>query len=85
MQIVNLPIECRGRNAKHQEVLGDPVSAKVNISVLREKDIFLRVECPYNTGSHCQRCKASHPNVDKVGDGAICPYTMDIPYVLDTL
>lgn len=45
--------------------------------------ISSHVKCPYNTGGHGQRCKASHPEVDKVGDGVLCPYALDIPYYAD--
>ena len=30
------------------------------------------VECPYNTGGHGQRCMASHPGYEKLGDGVPC-------------
>lgn len=41
------------------------------------------VKCKYNTGGHGQRCKASHPDTDKVGEGIICPYSFDIFNRLD--
>ena len=77
-------IECKGRNEKGQEVLSSPV--EVNVKILKtahSNDLSSLVECPYNTGSHGQRCKASHPYVDKVGDGVPCPYSFDIPYAFE--
>lgn len=79
------PIKCRGRNALGEEVLPKPVSAKVKVyqSPGDEKNISLSVDCVHNTGGHGQRCKASHPGKDKVGEGVGCPYSADIPYALE--
>ena len=78
------PIECKGRNEIWDEVLDIPVSVKVEIHKSpRSNMISSNVECPYNTGGHGQRCKASHPKVDKVGEGVGCPYSFDIPYALE--
>ena len=77
------PIQCKGRNNKGLEVLSVPVDVIVEIHVSPGSNtISSTVKCPYNTGGHGQRCKASHPNVDKVGDGVGCPYSFDIPYAL---
>lgn len=82
---MTFPIQCLGRNASRKKVLSEPVAVKVWVhqSLGDEKNISLSVECPYNTGGHNDRCKASHPNVDKVGKGVGCPYCVDIPYALD--
>lgn len=81
----NFPVECKGRDDEGNEVLDKPVA--VNVKVYKSPGssrISSLVECPYNTGGHGQRCKASHPpGVDKVGQGVICPYSFDIPYALE--
>ena len=78
-------IKCKGRDAEKKEVLTKSVGVKVKIDQANgdEKNISLSVKCKYNTGGHGQRCKASHPYVDKVGEGIICPYSVDIPYAFD--
>ena len=79
------PIKCKGRNEIGDEVLNN--STKVEIEIHKRpgsNTISSYVNCPYNTGGHGQRCKASHPHVDKVGEGVICPYSFDIPYALET-
>jgi len=80
----DFPIECKGRDGKGKEVLPKPVNVTVHIyKSPGSSSITTQVNCPYNTGSHGQRCKASHPDKDKVGDGVICPYSFDIPYALE--
>ena len=79
------PIQCRGRDRHGNEVLKKPVAVTV-VAHQHSGDfqnIHLDVECPYITGGHGQRCKASHPNTDKVGEGVGCPYSVDIPYALE--
>ena len=79
----NYPIECKGRNRFGKEVLDNPVKVEVTISQRPGSNMISSlVKCTYNTGSHGQRCKASHPDVDKVGKGVGCPYSFDIPYAL---
>ncbi|MDP3770573.1 MAG: hypothetical protein U1A25_00250 [Candidatus Sungbacteria bacterium] len=82
-----VPIQCCGRDEHGREVLGTPVCVMVHIRQPAgdEKNIHMSVVCPFNTGGHGQRCKASHPSVDKVGNGIPCPYSIDIPYVIDQL
>ena len=73
------PILCKGRNAEGNEVLAEPIVVDVTITKGKKSNgISSWVRCPYNTGGHGQRCKASHPNVDKVGDGVCCPYTLEV-------
>jgi hypothetical protein len=74
---------CKGRGPKAREVLEEAVRIEVTISEIGDSSISLSVECPYNTGSHRQRCKASHPEVDKKGKGVHCAYAMNIPYAPD--
>ena len=78
------PVECKGRNEIGDEVLATPVNVEVEIYKIRGGNLISSdVECPYNTGGHGQRCKASHPEVDKVGEGVGCPYSFDIPYAIE--
>jgi len=72
-------IKCLGRRAPGIPALREPVDAVVHIRQAGNS-ISLDVNCIYNTGGHGQRCKASHPNVDKVGDGVFCAYAVDIPW-----
>lgn len=80
------PVQCRGRDASGKEVLVEAVAVKVKASQHHgdEKNISLDVECPHNTGGHGQRCFASHPHTDKIRKGVGCPYSIDIPYALDS-
>ena len=71
-------IECRGRKADGLAALKKPVNAVVKIWQTGNT-IKLCVACVHNTGRHGQRCKASHPEVEKAGDGVACPYSIDIP------
>ncbi len=82
----NFPIECYGRDEKGNEVLEEPVEIELEIcqGAGTIKGISGDVKCEYNTGGHHQRCKASHPDVDKVGDGVTCPFSFDLPYASDT-
>ena len=79
------PVQCRGRGVSGKEVLAEPVAVKVKVSQARgdERNISLSVECPYNTGGHGQRCKASHPETDKINEDVACAYSIDIPYAID--
>lgn len=76
-------ISCYGRDFSGSPALRKPVTVKVCVTQPGEAIISLDVVCQYNTGGHGQRCKASHPNIDKVGDGVSCPYSADIPYAFD--
>lgn len=79
------PIKCKGRDICMDEILDEPVDVKLKIyKSPGSNSISSIVDCPHNTGGHGQRCKASHPNKDKVGNGIICPYSFDIPYALET-
>ncbi len=82
----DFPILCKGRDENGNEVLNE--AQRVFVRVYQNDSvrtmISSEVDCPYNTGGHGQRCKASHPKgVDKVGDGVNCPYAFDIPYALE--
>ncbi|MAH03421.1 hypothetical protein CMI39_01395 [Candidatus Pacearchaeota archaeon] len=82
----NYPIECKGRDKLGNEVLDNPVNVEVEIHKSPGNNMISSDvgECVYNTGGHGERCKASHPNVDKVGEESVgCPYSFDIPYVLE--
>lgn len=75
---------CKGRGPKAREVLEKAVQVEVSVSQLGDSTIDLSVKCPYNTGGHGQRCKASHPDCDKKGRGVPCAYSIDVPYALDS-
>ena len=78
------PIKCKGRDYQGKEVLDEAVDVKVDIAQRPGTNMISSlIECQYNTGAHGQRCKASHPEVDKVGEGVGCPYSFDIPYALE--
>ncbi len=78
------PIQCSGRDREGNEVLPKPVDVQVRISKsVGCNTISTNVTCQYNTGGHGQRCKASHPRVDKIWEGVGCPYSLDIPYALE--
>lgn len=67
-----------------QKFLPNPVDVQVKVyKSPGSSDIGSAVTCPYNTGAHGERCKASHPEVDKEGEGVTCPYALDIPYTLE--
>jgi hypothetical protein len=82
------PIQCRGRDSVRKEVLTEAVQVEICVSKSagNNTSISLSVrKCPFNTGGHGQRCKASHPAVDKVGEGIFCAYAVDIPYTVDLM
>jgi hypothetical protein len=83
----NFPIKCGGRNKKGSEVLTEPIEVSIKVyKSPNSNDLSSIIDCPYNTGGHGQRCKASHPKgVDKIGEGVICPYSFDIPYALEPI
>jgi len=78
-------INCKGRDSEGREVLEKTIHAEVLISQRPGSNLISSlVECQYNTGSHGQRCNASHSlEVDKAGEGVNCPYSFDIPYALE--
>jgi hypothetical protein len=77
-------VECRGRDIIGSEVLIEPEEVDVRISQSPDcNTISSSVRCQYNTGGHGERCKASHPGVDKVDEGVRCPYSFDVPQVFD--
>lgn len=80
----NYSIKCKGRDRFGNEILGTPVDVTVKIHKSPGSNTLSSlVDCIYNTGGHGQRCKASHPDVDKVDEGVGCPYSFDIPYALE--
>jgi|GEM_PF-3429671 hypothetical protein len=77
-------VDCKGRGFDLKEVLEKSIN--VEVSVRRNengKSISMSVKCPHNTGGHGQRCKASHPEVDKVGKGVLCAFAVDLPHASD--
>ena len=79
------PILCKGRDIVGNETLKDPVEVEIKIyqSIGNNSTISSEVKCPYNTGGHGQRCKASHPEFDKIERSIFCPYSFDLPYALE--
>jgi hypothetical protein len=77
-------IPCKGRMPNRKDALNEPVEAKITVCQFGIA-IIMNVKCPYNTGDQGQRCKASHPEVDKLGEGVICPYSIDLPYAIDNV
>ena len=84
MSTTPFTVFCKGRGFNQEEVLSEAVEVIVTVGQYASKtDLMLDVTCPYNTGSHGQRCKASHPDVDKVDDGVACCFSIDLPYASD--
>ena len=75
-------IQCCGRGPTGETVLQQPVGVTVRLSSPGPGPMISvgPTDCPYNTGGHGQRCKASHPEKDKVGAGVLCPFSFDYPY-----
>ena len=86
LKSVIFSVQCRGRDASYKEVLGEPVLVEVHIRALAdEKTIATEVRCPFNTGSHGHRCKASHPESEQAEEDVTCPYVLDIPTSIDVM
>ena len=78
-------VKCGGRNAEGRSVLKQPICVKIKIS-RRVRSSMISSDandCPYNCGGHGGRCKASHPDKEKVGNGITCPYSFDAPYCFE--
>ena len=80
------PIECKGRNRFGAEVLDNPMNVEIEIHKSAGSNMISSNvnKCAYNTGRHGQRCKASHPAIDKIAEGVRCPYSFDIPHAFET-
>ncbi len=83
--VVRVRFKCSGRGQYGEAVLKEKIAVEAVLSKRYSDDenYSCDVNCPYNTGGHGQRCRASHPREDKVGDGIICPYSFDYPFVLE--
>ena len=72
------PIVCGGRNSEGEEFLDKGVDVKVRIYLQEgSSTISSQVTCIHNVGVHGTRCDASGV------EGIKCPYSFDIPYILD--
>jgi len=73
--------KCNGRNEDGKKVFEKAIDIQVVFCTYKENDksILNKVNCTYIAGGHNQRCKASHPKVDKLGKGVLCPYAVDLP------
>lgn len=78
-------LSCKGRDPIGHEVLKKPVEVKVKVYQTPDSNQIksLVYDCPYNTGGHGERCKASHPGTDSTGRNIRCPYSFIIPDSLD--
>ena len=76
-------VKCHGRGDRGQDVLPEPIDVTVQLSMPSASGPIsvAPTDCPYNTGGHGQRCKASHPHQDKVGQGIACTFSFDFPDV----
>lgn len=63
----DFPIECNGQNSV----------VKIFQRPGNETDISSIVNCIYNYGAHGDKCKFH------LSETGICPYSFDIPYVLE--
>lgn len=80
---------CRGRGVAGTKVFSSPVDVRVKLikqgpPITKSEMISTTVTCPFIAGGHGQRCMASHPGQPKEGDGILCPYSFDYPYILKT-
>ena len=81
----NFPVECKGRGNNGKSVLREAVQINVKFYKKQGSNIISSdVECPYNSGSHGQRCIASHQEKNS-GMKINCHYSIDIPYALDSM
>lgn len=73
--------KCKGRGFRDKRnVLKAPESVTMELNKRPgSKNISTSVDCRFNTGGHGQRCKASHPHIDKIGNGVSCPFSFDYP------
>lgn len=78
-------LTCKGRGFDGEEILPEGVLVTIRLNKRPDSEfIFVGPEnCPYNTGGHGQRCKAAHPEEDKVSKGAFCAFSFDYPFVLE--
>ena len=77
-------IQCAGKGFDGKPVLPETIPVLIQIRHGRGGQANTSVEptgCPYNTGSHGERCKAAHPRQDKVGEGVLCPFSFDFPHI----
>lgn len=73
-------VQCYGCDQNGQLALEEPMNAQVKIYKTPDSEYLISttVKCSYNTGAHGQRCRASHPETDKAGEGVSCPFSFEI-------
>ena len=78
---------CHGRAAGGADALQNPVMVEATLyqSPGVTDSFGCYVQCPYNTGGHGERCKASHPEQDKVVPGVSCLHSFFYPQVLEAI
>ena len=75
-------IRCGGRGPTGVEVFSPQIDVTIEVSKKRGID-YVNVQpknCCHSVDDHAQRCKASHPDQDRVGDGVLCPFSFDYPH-----
>ena len=70
------PMECKGRDKHKNNVLDEPVYVSVLFAQCAgdATAISLSVECVHSAGVYNQLCKASHSDVEKKDNRALCTY-----------
>ena len=79
------PIKCKGFDAFGKPAFSKPIDVVIGMHKSHGSDgISVSPKCPYNVGGHGQRCKASHPDIDKLGEGwdILCRYSCDLKVAL---
>lgn len=68
---VTARVNCRGVDANGKPCFKTYIVVKVTLTVYH-CGWGASVDCPFNTGSHGQRCRASHPGRERLGKGVPC-------------
>ena len=83
-------IRCRGIDKDGVVALQDAILVRIRLIKspgARSGLISVGPEgCPHNTGDHGQRCKASHPTMNKISDedDVFCPFSFDLPFARES-
>jgi hypothetical protein len=79
MKAKSVTVLCRGCGADDSFALSTPVEVLVKLEKYGALIMSAPDNCPHNAGKLGQRCKASHPDQEKVGDGVLCRFSFDYP------
>lgn len=79
----HVSIQCGGRDKNGNPVLDQPLDVRVILAKRPGSNSIAAGPkfCTHNTGGHGERCRASHPDKDWIGDVILCPYSFDFPQV----